>query len=201
MRKPLLLLLLIVCGAAPAAAQDNDSRFEFFAGYSLLRADTEELDEPLNDFGNLNGFNVAATGYLTKRFGVTGDVSVQSQSKIENFRGGDASVQARAFNYLGGPQVKFRNGTRATPFVRMLAGVTNNRLDIVSMGENEPISITDFALAIGSGLDVRVSDHIALRLFQIDYNPVFVRSRTVNGVDIDGQRLDNIRFSVGIVFK
>ena len=53
----------------------------------------------------------------------------------------------------------------------------------------------------GGGLDVRVSDHIALRVFQIDYNPVFVRSRAVNGIDINGQRLDNIRFSVGIVFK
>ena len=75
--------------------------------------------------------------------------------------------------------MRFTNSTRVTPFVRALAGAQNNRIKFDETGgSNAPIgdfeeSQTDFALAIG--LDVRVSPRVAIRVFQIDYNPTFQR--------------------------
>lgn len=68
---------------------------------------------------------------------------------------------------------------------------------------------TDFALALGGGLDVRVSDRISIRAIQVDYNPVFLGDLTVDRLNragtlatqtLEDQRADNIRISVGIVF-
>ena len=46
---------------------------------------------------------------------------------------------------------------------------------------------------------MRVGERVSLRLFQFDYNPVFVRDRPDRGVD--SARLDNFRISVGVVFN
>jgi len=208
-------MALIACFAPFAAAQDTNSKAEFFVGYSLLREDIDSEDEIGDTSENLNGVNVAATGYLTERFGITGDFSAHFRNDdfSSSVGGTPNSVQAksRAFNFLAGPQYRFTNSTRVTPFVRALAGVQNRRVEVDVSGTPTPglsdfeESATEFALAIGGGLDVRVSDRVAIRAFQIDYNPRFDRDRTITfgGVTdtIEGQRVDNARFSVGVVFK
>lgn len=214
MRKFLIMAALIVSFASFASAQDTDSRGEFFAGYSLLRTDVaedfddgEDLDGFGDDFKNLNGFNLAATGYFTSRVGLTGDFSFHQKS--EDIADGidSADIKVRSLNFLGGPQVRFPNNSRVTPFVRALAGVQSNRLslDVTGGGSNNfSETLTDFALGIGGGVDVRVSPRVAIRAFQIDYNPVFVRDRENffgTGDRLEGERVDNVRFSIGVVFK
>jgi len=213
--KLLSTAILLVGFTSSAWGQTGESRGEFFAGYSLLRTDveTDDFSNPLttNDepFKNLNGFNVAATGYFTGRVGITADFSAHFKSESL-----DTGVEgkARTFNFLGGPQVRFTNSTRVTPFVRALAGVQNNRLRVNGLTNATGGAITDFedsqtdfALALGGGLDVRVSPRVAIRVFQIDYNPTFQRERDVTFAGmtsrVDGSRTDNVRFSVGIVFK
>jgi len=54
-------------------------------------------------------------------------------------------------------------------------------------------------LAIGGGLDVRVSERVDLRVFQVDYNPIFLSSGNELGFGNSGA--DNVRFSFGVVFK
>jgi opacity protein-like surface antigen len=212
MRKLILTLLLVAACAPFVAAQSENSRFEFFGGYSLLRQDVEG-DEDFNDFvnsddlRNLNGFNIAATGYFTERFGITGDFSAHfnSASVPASATGltNSVEIRQRSFNYLAGPQIRFTNNSRVTPFVRAMAGVQTNRLSFDNaelqqiIGENSMRS-TDFALAIGGGLDIRVSRRVAIRAFQIDYNPVFVNDDQLTG---GRERVDNVRFSAGIVFK
>ena len=44
---------------------------------------------------------------------------------------------------------------------------------------------------MGGGLDVRASDRIAIRVIQVDYIPTF----------FGPGRQDNVRVSVGVVFK
>lgn len=207
MRKTVLLVFFTACLAQLAHAQDDERYVEFFGGYSYLTTDLEEPDAPLDRFDNLSGFNVAATGYLTKRLGLTGDFSAHFRNQSENVPGGTVRFRSRSFSYLGGPQVRFTNSTRVTPFVRALAGVANNRFAYraTATGASTPAvdvsaSVTDFSLALGGGLDVRLNERVALRVFQVDYNPVFLRDRPefeTNG----GRRLDNVRFSIGVVIK
>lgn len=203
--------LLIFCCVSVAAAQSTDSpRFEFFAGYSVLRTDykAERPDPPepvivaFEGKQTLHGFNVSATGYLKGGFGLTGDFSGHFKTNsLPDQLGGILETKIRVFNILGGPQYKFRNDSRVTPFVHTLAGVahTSARLDFPSLNTGDNSSSTDFALAIGGGLDIRVNDRIGVRIFQVDYNPIFLSAG--NELGFGNARADNVRFSFGVVFK
>ena len=237
MRKLLFLALFVLAFAPVSFAQTTDtSGPEVFVGYSNLQAEgiggVDTQDDSFDDevFGErvgLHGINTSITGFLTPRVGLTGDFSFNQKSDPLNFpavagttRRGD--IDTRVLNFLGGPTVKFRNETRVTPFIRALAGVANTRFDVetetrtttgtsTSTVERDfNTSTTDFALALGGGVDVRVSDRIDLRLIQFDYNPVFFRDRSVQVLTqtgalvpgtIEGQRADNLRFSFGVVFR
>jgi opacity protein-like surface antigen len=203
--------LLILCCIPLAAAQSDDNpRAEFFAGYSLLRTNYKaETPNPPMPVGvafagdqTLNGFNVSATGYLSNGFGITGDFSGHFKTNsLPDPLGGNIETRIRVFNILGGPQYKFRRNSQIVPFVRALAGVANTRarLSVPSLNSTDTASSTDFALALGGGVDVRLSGRIDLRVFQADYNPIFL-SRG-NELGFGNTRADNVRFSFGVVFK
>ena len=68
---------------------------------------------------------------------------------------------------------------------------------------------TDLAGMVGGGLDVRVNDSLKVRLFQINYAPVFLGHRSISvlgtagaiqNLELEGQRQDNVRFSFGVTF-
>lgn len=212
MYKVTLANLVIFCCASVAATQSNPSpRAEVFGGYSVLKTkyETERRPGPpmpvivfFSGLQTLNGFNASATGYLTRCFGLTGDFSAHfTTNSLADPLGGNIETKIRVFNILGGPQYKFRNHSRVMPFVRALAGVahTRARLEVPSLNATETKSSTDFALAIGGGVDVRASDHVDLRIIQADYNPIFL-SRG-NDLGFGKTRADNVRFSFGVVFK
>jgi hypothetical protein len=115
--------------------------------------------------------------------------------------GGTIDTKIRIFNLLGGPQYKFRNDSRVAPFVRVLAGVAQTRstLEVSSFNSRDTANSTDFAMAIGGGVDVRLNDRIDLRVLQVDYNPIFLSSG--NELGFGNTRADNVRFSFGVVFR
>jgi opacity protein-like surface antigen len=212
MRKLFFGALFIFCCFPPAAAQSDDApRAEFFAGYSVLKTKYRVEQPPgpptLSVVGfrgeqTLNGFNASATGYVARGFGLTGDFSGHfTTNTLPDPLGDRIETRIRVFNVLGGPQYKFRSGGRAAPFVRSLAGVahTSAELSVPSINVSDTSSSTDFALALGGGLDVRINDGVDLRVFQADYNPVFL-SRG-NELGFGRSRADNVRFSFGVVFK
>ncbi|HLM02256.1 MAG TPA: hypothetical protein VK400_14480 [Pyrinomonadaceae bacterium] len=213
-RAGLLPLFFLFCCAAFTNAQqttDDSPRAEIFAGYSALGVNYEEpepsnppiptviLFEPKQTLKK--GVNVSATGYLTRRFALTADFSAHFKSyETPLATGGVIEERLRVYNVLGGPQYKFRNRSRVTPFARGLAGVavTRYRIRVASLSAEDAFSSTDFALALGGGVDVRVNRRIDLRVFQADYNPIFLGDDNELGF---GSRADNVRFSFGIVFK
>jgi len=71
-------------------------------------------------------------------------------------------------------------------------------LKVPSLNVSDTSSSSAFALAIGGGVDVRVNKRVELRVFQADYNPIFLKSGNELGFD---KRADNVRFSFGVVFK
>lgn len=222
MQKVLFLILLGLFCAPLTFAQGG----EVFAGYSYNRLENTNLftyyglrrDENLN----ANGFNVAATAYLTKRLGITGDVSGHYKTRefagtlcppgfactqvINNYR-----ARTQLYDFLAGPQYKLRDSNRVQPFAHALFGFAHTRTKLENLGfaGNPPrstpieniISSNDFAMALGGGVDVKLNDRFGLRAIQADYNPVFYRNRTINGVNVNGVRSDNLRLSVGVVIK
>lgn len=211
---------------SPFALAQSERRAEFFIGYSNLQAEgIPDRDDPndvlAGDFferrGTLHGVNAALTGFLSSWFGVTGDFSFNRKRDKTNFTNGRDSIDTDVYYFMGGPTIKARNASRFEPFGRVLAGGAHTRFDVSSRRDvtggtvtnSFDTSSTDFAMAVGGGLDIRLGDRFSIRAFQVDYAPVFLRDRTINvlggagaiqPVTLEGQRQDNWRFSVGLVF-
>ncbi len=215
MRKGLLLIALVALHAFTTLAQEK-SRPEFFVGYShenidsgIKSTDFAGTGIPKTTLENrfkLNGFNVSATGYLTRRFGLTGDFSAGFKSRTEDFGIARARSKFSVYNFTAGPQVKFFNSGRVTPFAHALIGVSRRSLKLDAIAGATSItsatdSTTSFTMNLGGGLDVRLNDRFDLRLFQIDYNPVFLKERIVDGVNFPSRTANGVRLSVGFVIK
>jgi opacity protein-like surface antigen len=223
----LLMTLVCLAFAAPAVFAQNDKRAEFFIGYSNLQAEgITDVNDPASAFDDdffdrrkgLNGVNGSLTGFLNSRFGIKGDFSYHQTGDTETLPGGGrSSLDTRVIYFMGGPVFKFRNAGRVEPFVHALAGGANTRFDASlttpitggTIQNSFDVSSTDFAAAIGGGVDIRLGDKFSLRAIQFDYTPVFLRDRSINVLGgagaiqpftLEGQRADNIRISVGIVF-
>lgn len=201
-------ILLIFCASVAFAQSDEISKGEFFAGYSVLRADVGEtgdadIDNALSEGRNFQGFNVSGVYNFSKYVGLKADVSGHYKNFGANIPGftNQPKINASLYNVLGGVQIKNNSKTRRVkPFVHALFGVgiakakLNNAFCQEALGTNCPAefreSETAFSMAFGGGLDVRASKRVSFRLFQVDYNPLRKNGETTN----------NMRFSFGIVF-
>jgi opacity protein-like surface antigen len=216
MRKVLLLTALIAIQASISYAQDK-SRPELFGGYSFENIDSGIKSRDFAGTGiptttlenrfKLNGFNISGTGYLTKRLGLTGDFSAGFQTRTDDFGVAQARSRLTLYNFTGGPQVKFFSAGRATPFAHALFGVSRRRLKEEATGEGMTSitsaidSTTNLTMNLGGGLDVRLNDRFDFRLVQVDYNPVFLKNRTIARVNFPGRTANGLRISVGLVIK
>src|SRR5215204_4799312 len=102
MYRSFLLFSLVVSLTALVAAQDKDKRFEVFAGYSYMTIDDHKSNNPIDHVGSLDGFNVAVTGFITKRFGITGDFSAGFHKGTESVSGGSLRFKSTNYSFLVG---------------------------------------------------------------------------------------------------
>ena len=214
MFKTMLIGTIIIACASIAAAQTDYKKFEFFAGYSHNRVDTgvsdedPDLDDIIDEREGFHGFEVSATGNLTRYIGIKGDFSGHFKNRTFPFfsvaaPNANVELDSRLFNFLGGVQIK-DNSTEGTfkPFAHALAGVAHvrNRFDFNAdvcaavFPSPCPTDFTDsqtgFAAAIGGGLDIRANDRFSIRAIQVDYNPTRIADSTQH----------NFRIGVGVVF-
>ena len=123
------------------------------------------------------------------------------------------TVKKRTWEGLGGLQIKNNSTTRRfKPSFHVLAGFahqTSRDVQTSIGGANFTLTdnVTSFAMKIGAAADVRMGRRIDLRVFEINYNPIFAKgTRHVPGTDTDfslsvaGKRADNITLGVGVVF-
>ena len=149
-RKAFYSMCLVCFTFLPVMAQDV-AKAEVFGGYSWAG-------------GNFHGWDSSITGNVTKRFGIVADFNGQYGNELE----GSILVKQDAHSALFGPRYSFR-GKKLTPFVYALFGVTRFHESATVSGQKFSASDTGFGSAVGVGLDVRVNDRVAIRVFQIDY--------------------------------
>lgn len=212
MFRSMLIALTVIACASVAAAQSGDyKKFEFFGGFSHNRVDTgigdnnPSLRDIIDEREGFNGFEVSATGNLSRYFGLKADFSGHFKSQtfpFGNLSGASVDVDSRLFNFLGGVQLK-DNASESTfkPFAHALVGAAHSR-NRVEFNQVACIAIvpspcapfteseTGFAGAFGGGIDIRASDKVDVRVIQFDYNPTRLFDSTQH----------NFRIGVGIVF-
>jgi hypothetical protein len=162
MRKILAVLVWSAVCSFTAAAQEHP-RGELFGGYQFTHFEPDV---------NANGWNASITGNLNNWFGVAADFS------------GAYKNGGKFHTYMAGPVFSIRKSEAVTPFAHLLIGGAT--------ASGGGISTSGFATAIGGGLDVKVNQHIAVRLVQADW--LLFRS----GGETDKK---NARVSAGLVFR
>ena len=174
MRKLMGLALLVSLASLAAFAQEggNTPKAEIFGGYQYTR-----FDGGLN----ANGWNTSLTGNLNNWFGIAADFS--GAYKSQN------GVSFNNYTYTFGPVISYRHNDKFTPFAHFLAGGNRASASISGVGSG---SDNGFAMMFGGGLDVKASQHLALRAVQFDWLSLHSNGASDN---------NNMRISTGILFR
>jgi len=195
MRKLLFMIILTVCCTSISLGQTReDPKNEFFVGYSYHSADINTLTIDPHRTGQ-NGVNVAYKRNLNEHVGVKLDASAHFKRDSQQLSGAQFSSRRDQYYFLGGVEFKAPNNSRVTPFAQALVGASLFRGFTTNTSAAGNVftfdDATSFALAVGGGLDVRANDRLSVRIIQADYAPTF----------FGPGRQDNIRISVGVIFK
>jgi hypothetical protein len=202
---------------------------EAFVGYTNLQAEglPEKNDPTWSAFDvpffkqrtTLHGINGSFSGYLNgSNFALTGDLSWARRGHSGVFDGEERSRHIDTSYFVGGPTVKLTRREKWQPFARILAGVARTSFE-ASTTTSQPgggtstqefdVASSDFTASADGGIDLQLGESTKLRLFQVDWMPIFLSDRSVEilgsgGVlqpaNLNHQRQDNRRFSIGLVF-
>jgi len=205
--KKITFSAIIVLSIFQLSFGQNEKKPEFFGGFSIENVDTGITSTDLGTTTTLdnrfraNGFHLAGTGYLTKRLGITGDFSAHFDTRddLSGLTTGRSKISL--YNITDGPQFRFLNSSKFTPFVQGLAGIARRNFTESFTATSYSDNTNSFALNLGGGVDYKINDRFSWRLGQFDYNPIFVRARIVNATAIPDRTLNGFRFSTGIVIK
>jgi opacity protein-like surface antigen len=192
MRKILPILSLLVFTMPQEAVAQRIQGMEIFGGYAYLRDNLSSTYSPFylspTRFGSdfpLNGWQASVTENATDWLGLTQEFG--GFYGTERLQGLDNHFSM--FSILSGPRFSYPRLKGVTPFAHALFGYEQTKLSLP--GSNLSVTSTSYAMALGGGMDVKVSRHMAIRLFQADY----FLTRDF------GSSQNNLRFSAGVVFR
>jgi opacity protein-like surface antigen len=121
---------------------------------------------------------------------------------VTNALGQSATINAGAnmFTYLFGPQIKSHG--RFEPFGEALFGGahSNTYANLFKSGffaGGTSPSNNGFGMALGGGIDVKVSHKVAIRVGEFDY----LLTRFSNPVTQNNHNQNNFRYNAGLVFQ
>jgi len=196
MTKWFLLLLVALMSAPAALAQNSDySRYEFYGGYAYQRANNNASSFDANGnasfggnqviFGNrdqaYNGFTAEFNQNVWRHVGlVTSFTGVYDRTPYVNtLTGREFSAKATRYDLMFGPRYNFRMG-RFNPFLEGMAGFEHMRVSFSDNLTNAVAADTAFAMALGGGVDIHLTQHFDIRAIQADYVPTFFNSTHQN---------------------
>jgi opacity protein-like surface antigen len=189
MRRVGYLLALSLVFSFAASAQE---KVDAYLGYSYVH---QSFANGLTTF-NLNGGVGQVAVYPTSWFGIVGEIGAYAPGTIaipsipESINPSGAQL-----SYMFGPRIAFRHG-RLQPYVQGLFGGyhTSQSLAQVQGAANQ----NSFAMAIGGGVDLKISHHFAIRLAQVDY---FMTRLNNSALSTSSITQNNFRYSGGIIFR
>jgi len=189
MRKLSLFALSLLGSAVVLSAQEVTTPVvEVSGSYSYTR---------VNPGGSLPSYN-ANGGFGTVEYNVNRVLGVVAQigaDRVGTVNG--IALNNTNFTYLFGPRFNWRL-PRFTPYVQTLVG--GERFSSAynpTSGAVTGASQNNFAAAIGGGVDVNLTNHIALKPIEVEYLIAQVPQGGSNLTYVQ----NNLRYSAGVVFR
>lgn len=215
MRRLIFMLAIGLVLSIPSFAQEVIyPKAEVFGGFSMSSIPgVVPTYDPITGLPtsysrkSLMGWQGSANYNLSHHLGIVGDFGGQYGTVPSATVLGVTvpSYSMHSYQFLFGPRIMFR-GPRVTPFVHALFGVdkmgVSTTTSIVGVPATVGLSSTGLGMGFGGGLDINVSDRLALRVPQFDWTPRHVGSTTILGVTVPGAwSTGQIRFGIGVVIK
>jgi hypothetical protein len=204
-----------------AFSQEEPSKVDLYGAYSFLRFNPAL---PKLQGRNFNGGGGGATFFLGKYFGVKGELMayetatwtatfpsrlvvtphvVTPHGTTAIVPAGTYSTRADMFTYLFGPVVRIPM-KKATVFGETLFGGSNTNgygnLERAIDAGGGTLSVSGnqhpFSMAVGGGLDINVSENVAIRVAELDY----FLTRYTNPITSTNNQ-NNFRYLIGIVYQ
>jgi Outer membrane protein beta-barrel domain len=198
LRMALVLGMILLFGTI-AFAQENP-KAEIDGYYSYFRFNPENSGT-LNSH-SLNGGGGDVAYYFSKMIGIKAEFGGYQSTTIKYTNGiSSATASANLFTYNVGPIFKFR-AQKFEPFGEVLFGGAHSSFygnlckQLATCVVNNP-SNNAWDFVMGGGLDIRVSQHFAIRPVEADY----VLTRFGNGFTKGNQNQSNFRYQAGIQFR
>ena len=107
---------------------------------------------------------------------------------------GDLNYNPTTFTYLFGPRLNLRM-SKVNPYVQTLFGGARQWTGFFDTTSGSSTPHNGFAAAFGGGMDVRISDHLRVKPFQLEY----LLTRVDNPWSTAAQQ-NGIRYTAGVVF-
>ena len=159
-----------------------------------------------NRMVGLNGGSASLAFNFNRYLGLVADVGGYDTTQLELAGSGanqprTVSASGTAFSYLFGPRFSYRNGSRFTPFIQVLAGgIHASPVTVANCSGSgcTPLPAQSaFAMMGGGGLDIRLTHHLSLRAVQAEY--MMTRFASVPSGASASQ--NDLRLSSGLVFR
>ncbi len=187
--------------AATTGPYAGTPKVELFVGYSYLRAMPTLADG--NRFMWLNGGSTSIAYNFNRHLGLVGDFGGFGDTQLRlSGIGAVPDSSGKAYTYLFGPRLSFRNHARFTPFAQALFGGIHASEVTLSSGCTgagcTPLPAENsFAMTAGGGLDLRVHRHFAIRLVQAEYLMTDFENHDTG----KSASQNDMRLSSGLVFR
>jgi hypothetical protein len=158
------------------------------------------------------GFQTGYTRNLNRWFGLTSNFSayfssgggsgvfssIPQGSGATNSIAQKFSTNTQGYNFEFGPQFRFQNRSRFTPYVRTLGGVAHTHAsfdtDGAGLTQHGEDSRTGASLVFGGGVDAQIASRASVRL-GADYNPTFLGAPYAGASRVQ----NNVRLNLGLV--
>jgi hypothetical protein len=193
--------------ATGSRRHDGTPKVELFLGYSRFAAGSNETTGTVgNRIVDMNGGDAALAFNFTRHFALVADFGGYDASQLQLTGSGanqprTVNASGTAFTYMFGPKISFRKERQISPFFQALGGGLHASQVTVAGCTGTSCSPLPqqnaLSVAIGGGLDIRLSHSIALRPIEAEY--MMTRFSTVPG-GVSGSQND-LRLSSGLVFR
>jgi len=206
------------------AAQDVP-KAEIYGGYTYLRFNANGGQPPnqVNAF-SANGGQGSFQFNIDKYIGLVAEMGGAHNGKLTIGSSGILQPDQTAFTYLFGPRISLHKAGVVSPFFEYLVGGFHNSRSftvpdtllphpvnpIAGVTETPGTTTTKFAttqnavaMAVGGGVDIRLSRRIGFRPIELDYVPTHFSAVNIQGLGFINPTKwqNNLRYSTGLIFR
>ena len=179
----LVLGAVLGCAGVLSAQEASYSKYEFGVLYSGVHANAGMNDSQITGNGGAGYFEYNINRWL----GAVADFGGYANTKSQ--------IDEKLFTYMFGPRFNWRM-KRFTAYAQALFGGAEAWNNPTRTSENS------FATAIGGGVDVNLTHHIAIKPVQVEYfRTQFDAAKLGGGTSNFGDHQNGIRYSAGVVFR